>query len=111
MLNEEVRMRLSILISLLLFHASSVAMDDSERNPIAKKLKHSVMKKVTKAHDVEGFCDLFITMKHKGKTAVVKSVRTNGNHQLCKLSKSGIKIGRKFRYDSPANLIRLHIRP
>lgn len=98
-----------LLLSIISF--SCFAVDDSEHNSIARNLKQTVMKRVTQSYDLEGFCDVYIHMRHQGKFAIVRTVKTTGNHKLCKLSRKAIKVGRKFSYVHPEKIIRLHILP
>ena len=104
-------MKLCLLIPIYLISFATLASDDANHNAIAKTLKKSIVKKVSKANGLEGFCDVYIYMRHQGKSAFVTRVKTNGDRKICKLSRHNVKIGRKFTYDNPEKIIRLHITP
>ena len=104
-------MKLCLLIPIFLISFSTLASDDADHNAIAQKLKKSIVKKVSNVDGLEGFCDVYIYMRHQGKSAFVTKVKTNGDRQICKLSRHNVKIGRKFTYDHPEKIIRLHITP
>ena len=77
-------MKPHLLIFLTLFSASSIAIDDAERNPIAKKIKQRVVKELSK-QQLDGYCDLFIEFSHDDRYAKVKKVRGTGDHKICKV--------------------------
>lgn len=101
-------MKSNLLIVLTLFSASSIAIDDAERNSIAKKLKQRVVKELSK-QELEGYCDLFIEFSHDDRYAKVKKVRGTGDHKVCKVGKKAIKRGQRFKYQQPEKYIRIHV--
>ncbi len=101
-------MKSHLLIFLTLFSASSIAIDDAERNSIAKKLKQRVVKELSK-QELEGYCDLFIEFSHDDRYAKVKKVRGTGDHKVCKAVKKIIKRGQRFKYQQPEKYIRIHV--
>lgn len=101
-------MKPHLLIFLTLFSASSVAIDDAERNSIAKKLKQRVVKELSK-QELEGYCDLFIELSHDDRYAKVKKVRGTGDHKVCQVGKKVIKRGQRFKYQQPEKYIRIHV--
>ncbi len=84
--------------------------DDSLINPVAKKIKTTVLKDLNKSQiELEGYCDLMIEMKHaKGYTRIIK-VRTSGDSKICKEAKKHLPKRKKFKYSFPEKYIRLHI--
>jgi len=99
-----------MLILLMAFTAVSWA-DDAETNFVAKKIKSKVIKSIKKAdgHDYEGYCDLMIEMRHKGRMAFIHRISSSGDYNLCKLSKRSLKKGMKFKYEEKEKFIRIHI--
>jgi hypothetical protein len=95
------------LLFALTLSMSAVA-DDAQTNPIAKKVKAKILKAL-KNEEHRGFCTVFIEMTHSGSTAIVKRVKTSGDYDLCKLSRSKIKKGQRFKYRTPEKYLRLHI--
>lgn len=63
------------LVILLCFLSPLTLSDDALINPVAKKIKTSVLKGLSKSHiEVEGYCDLMIEMKHaKGYARIKRS--------------------------------------
>ncbi len=96
-------------LALILF-SSSVLADDSEANPVAKKIKKQLHSKVSKKFDdYQGYCDVMIEMEHKGSKALIKRVSGTGDQQVCRYVKSNLKVGKRFSYKFPEKYIRLHI--
>ncbi len=84
--------------------------DDSLINPIAKKIKTTVLKGLNKSQiELEGYCDLMIEMKHAKGYARIKKVRTSGDSKICKEAKKHLPKRKKFKYSFPEKYIRLHI--
>ena len=84
--------------------------DDSLINPVAKKIKTTVLKGLDKSHiQLEGYCDLMIEMKHAKGYARIKKVRTSGDSKICKEAKKHLPKRKKFKYSFPEKYIRLHI--
>ncbi|WP_373943253.1 hypothetical protein L0991_05175 [Vibrio chagasii] len=84
--------------------------DDSLINPVAKKIKATVLKDLNKSHiELEGYCDLMIEMKHAKGYARIKKVRTSGDSKICKEAKKHLPKRKKFKYSFPEKYIRLHI--
>ncbi len=98
------------LIFFFYFLSLHVLSDDALTNPVAKKIKATVIKGVSKSNvDVVGYCDLMIEMKHfKGYTRI-KRVRTSGVPQICKQAKKHLPKKKKYKYSFPEKFIRLHI--
>ncbi len=54
------------LLALILLSKSAFS-DDSESNPVARKIKNQLQSKVSKKFDnYQGYCDVMIEMEHKG---------------------------------------------
>lgn len=84
--------------------------DDSLINPVAKKIKTSVLKGLNQSHiELEGYCDLMIEMKHAKGYARIKKVKTSGDSKICKAAKKHLPKRKKFKYSFPEKYIRLHI--
>ncbi|MFV8461636.1 hypothetical protein ACNO7T_10815 [Vibrio campbellii] len=84
--------------------------DDSLINPVAKKIKTTVLKGLNKSQiELEGYCDLMIEMKHAKGYARIKKVRTSGDSKICKEAKKHLPKRKKFKYSFPEKYIRLHI--
>ena len=84
--------------------------DDSLINPVAKKIKTTVLKGLNKSHiELEGYCDLMIEMKHAKGYARIKKVRSSGDSKICKEAKKYLPKRKKFKYSFPEKYIRLHI--
>lgn len=84
--------------------------DDSLINPVAKKIKTTVLKGLDKSHiELEGYCDLMIEMKHAKGYARIKKVRTSGDSKICKEAKKHLPKRKKFKYSFLEKYIRLHI--
>lgn len=99
----------TILAGLITVSPATLA-DDSEINPVAKKLKTKIERAVNKyKQPLSGYCDYTIEMEHKGKFAYVESIRTSGDHKLCKIGKRAIKKGTRFRYKKPERFIRIQV--
>ncbi|ALR15492.1 MULTISPECIES: hypothetical protein [Vibrio] len=97
------------LLAFVLFSSPTFA-DDSQTNPVAKKIKNKLQRKVTKQFDdYQGYCDVMIEMEHKGSKASIKRVSGTGDRVVCRYVKSNLKIGQRFRYKVPEKYIRLHI--
>jgi hypothetical protein len=76
------------LVFLLCFLPSFVISDDSLINPVAKKIKTTVLKGLNRSQvELEGYCDLMIEMKHAKGYAQIKKVRTSGDGKICKAAK------------------------
>ncbi|WP_117235469.1 hypothetical protein [Vibrio maerlii] len=102
-------MYVMISILILLFPMGSYAhQDDADWNKVAKKIKKQVIKK-TKTYKGRGHCDLMIHMEHQEEYAIIKRARYTGERNLCKLSLSAVKVGKRYRYDVPEKMIRIHI--
>ncbi|MGP8305043.1 hypothetical protein WJM94_02545 [Vibrio sp. YIC-376] len=96
-------------LALVLF-SGSVFSDDSETNPVARKIKNQLQSKVSrKFDDYQGYCDVMIEMEHKGSKASIKRVTGTGDQPVCRYVKSNLKVGKTFRYKFPEKYIRLHI--
>ncbi|MCF9123910.1 hypothetical protein J8A01_10935 [Vibrio parahaemolyticus] len=103
-------MRYVVTSFLLLLPTASTLADDSETNPVAKKIKSTLQKKVDKQFDqYDGYCDLMIEMEHKGKVAIVKRVTGSGDTKVCRFARSNLKTGKRYRYKHPEKYIRIHI--
>lgn len=100
-----------VVTFLALFLFSNFAFsDDSETNPIARKLKKQIQSKVSrKFDDYQGYCDVMIEMEHKGSKASIKRVTGTGDQQVCRYVKSHLKVGKRFAYKFPEKYIRLHV--
>lgn len=86
--------------------------DDSQVNPIAKKIKSQIVKKLDNSSiDYKGFCDVTIEMRHSDTRAKVHRVRTSGDRKLCNFAKKTVKVGKTYKYKFPEKFIRLHITP
>ncbi len=97
------------LLVLGLFSSAAFA-DDSETNPVAKKIKKQLQSKVSnKFDDYQGYCDVMIEMEHKGTKAIIKRVSGTGDQKVCRYIKSNLKVGKRFSYKFPEKYIRLHI--
>ena len=73
------------LVFLLCFTSPSVLADDALINPVAKKIKSSILKGMKKSSvELEGYCDLMIEMRHSKGYARIKKVRTSGDSRVCK---------------------------
>ena len=84
--------------------------DDSLINPVAKKIKATVLKGLNKSQvELEGYCDLMIEMKHAKGYARIKKVRTSGDSKICKEAKKHLPKRKKFKYSFPEKYIRLQI--
>ncbi|PFG56164.1 hypothetical protein ATG66_2490 [Vibrio sp. ES.051] len=105
-------MRYVVTLMILFFvSTSSIALaDDAETNPLAKKIKTKLQRKVSnKFDDYQGYCDVMIEMEHKSKKAAIKRVTSNGDKKVCRYVKSNLKVGKRYRYNFPEKYIRLHI--
>lgn len=97
------------LLTLILFSSSAFS-DDSETNPVAKKMKKQLQSKVTKKFDgYQGYCDVMIEMEHKGSKALIKRVSGTGDQPVCRYVKSNLKVGKRYSYKFPEKYIRIHI--
>ena len=84
--------------------------DDSLINPVAKKIKATVLKGLNKSQiELEGYCDLMIEMKHAKGYTRIKKVRTSGDSKICKEAKKHLPKRKKFKYSFPEKYIRLQI--
>ncbi len=98
------------LVLLLCCLPSFAIADDSLINPVAKKIKTSVLKGLNKSQiELAGYCDLMIEMKHAKGYALIKKVRTSGDSKICKEAKKHLPKRKKFKYSFPEKYIRLHI--
>ncbi|MDF2152152.1 hypothetical protein [Vibrio sp. CAU 1672] len=104
-------MRYVVTFAVLFLSCSFVVMaDDAQTNPLAKKLKAKLEKKIARHFDdYQGYCDVMIEMEHRGKTAVIRRVSGTGDAAVCQVVKSSLKLGSKHRYQFPEKYIRLHI--
>ncbi|MCA0937278.1 hypothetical protein LCL85_17190 [Vibrio alginolyticus] len=97
------------LLALILLSQSAFS-DDSESNPVAKKIKNQLQSKVSKKFDnYQGYCDVMIEMEHKGSKALIKRVSGTGDQTVCRYIKSNLKVGKRYSYKFPEKYIRLHI--
>ncbi len=97
------------LLALILFNSPAFS-DDSETNPVAKKIKKQLQNKVDKKFDgYQGYCDVMIEMEHKGTKALIKRASGTGDQKVCRYVKSNIKVGKQYSYKFPEKYIRLHI--
>lgn len=61
-------MRYVVTLMFLLFVSTPALSDDSETNPLAKKIKTKIQRKADNKFDgYQGYCDVMIEMEHKGK--------------------------------------------
>ena len=98
------------LIFLSCFLSPFVFADDALVNPVAKKIKATVLKGLNKSNiDFDGYCDLMIEMKHSKGYARIKKVRASGDSKACKQAKKHLPRKKKFKYSFPEKYIRLHI--
>lgn len=98
------------LAILLCFLSPLTLSDDSLINPVAKKIKVTLLKGLNKSSaDLEGYCDLMIEMKHAKGYARIKKVKTSGDSKICKEAKKHLPKRKKFKYSFPEKYIRLHI--
>ncbi|NOI02439.1 hypothetical protein F0241_15205 [Vibrio kanaloae] len=98
------------LVFLLCVLSPTASSDDSLINPVAKKIKASVIKGLNKSNtDMYGYCDLMIEMKHSKGYTRIKKVRTSGDSKVCKQAKKHLPKKKKFKYSFPEKYIRLHI--
>ena len=79
------------LVFLLCFMSPSILADDAIINPVAKKIKSSILKGMKKSSiELEGYCDLMIEMRHSNGYARIKKVRTSGDSRVCKQAQTAI---------------------
>lgn len=98
------------LVFLFYFLPLHALTDDALVNPVAKKIKATVIKGFNKSNvEVEGYCDLMIEMKHSKGYARIKKVRASGDSTACKHAKKYLPKKKKFKYSFPEKFIRLHI--
>lgn len=98
------------LILLLFFSSPVVFPDDALVNPVAKKIKATVMKGLKKSNvEIDGYCDLMIEMKHSKGYTKIKRVRTSGDSKACRQAKQHLPTKKKFKYSFLEKYIRLHI--
>ena len=99
------------LVFLLCFLSPTDALsDDSLINPVAKKIKTTVIKGLNKSHvDMNGYCDLMIEMKHSKGYTRIKNVRTSGDSKVCKQAKKHLPKSKKFKYSFPEKYIRIQV--
>ncbi|HHF3031398.1 TPA: hypothetical protein ACVO3D_001465 [Vibrio diabolicus] len=103
-------MRYVVTLMIFLFVSASALSDDSETNPLAKKIKTKIQRKAdNKFDDYQGYCDVMIEMEHKGKKAVIKRVTSSGDKKVCRYVKSNLRKGKRYRYKYPEKYIQLHI--
>ncbi|SON48601.1 hypothetical protein [Vibrio tapetis] len=90
--------------------SSQTLADDSQINPVARNIKAKIERKVSEYDaPLTGYCDFTIEMKHEGKFAYIKRIRTSGDAQLCKVGKKSLKKGMRFHYQEPEKFIRVQI--
>lgn len=102
---------MKLILSILMLTAAPsfvLASDDAAHNPIAKKLKNKLLKELATS-DLKGFCDVFVELKHTDNYAIVASVTTTGDYRLCKVGKTTIKKGLRFKYRTPEKYLRIHV--
>ncbi len=98
------------LVFLFCFLSPVVFPDDALVNPVAKKIKVTVMKGLNKSNThFDGYCNLMIEMKHSKGYARIKKVRTSGDSKVCKQAKKHLPKKKRFKYSFPEKYIRLHI--
>ncbi|MGF1711040.1 hypothetical protein L4C37_10765 [Vibrio kagoshimensis] len=98
------------VLSILFFLIAPALADDSEINPIAKKIKSQIVKSLDKSTmEYQGYCDVTIEMRHFDTRAKIHRVRTSGDRKLCKFAKKSVRIGKTYKYVFPEKFIRLHI--
>ncbi|MGF1802418.1 hypothetical protein L4D11_17245 [Vibrio gigantis] len=98
------------LVFLLCFLSPGAFADDALVNPVAKKIKVTIMKGLNKGDVIfDGYCDLMIEMKHSKGYARIKKVRTSGDSKVCKQAKKHLPKKNNFKYRFPEKYIRLHI--
>ncbi|NVN83215.1 MULTISPECIES: hypothetical protein [unclassified Vibrio] len=99
------------LVFLLCFLSPTAALsDDSLINPVAKKIKTTIIKGLNKSHvDMNGYCDLMIEMKHSKGSTRIKNVRTSGDSKVCKQAKKHLPRNKKFKYSFPEKYIRIQV--
>ncbi|BBM64646.1 hypothetical protein VA249_12920 [Vibrio alfacsensis] len=103
---------MNYVVTLLVLSCVSfgVYSDDSESNPLAKKIKRKLQKKVDKEFShYQGYCDVMIEMEYKSQRAIIKKISGNGDSKVCKSVRSNLRIGKQYRYDRTEKYIRLHI--
>ncbi|NAW68796.1 hypothetical protein CAG54_02110 [Vibrio sp. V27_P1S3P104] len=102
----------SVMLGLIL---SSMVMsafaDDAETNPTAKKIKQQLIKQLKKDQfSLSGYCDVFIYMRHvTAKKAEVRKATSTGSSHQCKEIEQLIRVGKKYSYQQPEYIIRIHI--
>ncbi len=94
---------------LLIIPAFVFATDDAERNPTAKKIKAKITSKLSKSSHQNGYCDVYLYMRHSGTKAYIKSIKTSGDYKLCKQTRKAVPLKKGFKYKQPEKIIRLHI--
>ncbi len=97
-----------IYILLISIVSISTYADDSDTNPIAKKLKAKITSAI---HGLShtGYCDLFIEMAHTDSIAIVKRVTSSGDFKICKVAKAKVEKGQRFKFKQPEKYILIHI--
>ena len=104
--------KLSIWLGLILSITVMTAFaDDTESNPTAKKIKHQLVKELKKNQfSLSGYCDVFIYMRHlTDKKAEIRKITSTGSSSKCRQIKQYIKVGKKYSYQQPEYMIRIHI--
>ncbi|MGY0616111.1 hypothetical protein [Vibrio sp. FJH11] len=103
-------MRYVVTFIALILLSGPAFSDDSETNPVARKIKKKLQSKVSNKFDgYQGYCDVMIEMEHKGSKASIKRVTGTGDQPVCRYVKSNLKVGKRFSYKFPEKYIRLHI--
>ncbi|MFA0077861.1 hypothetical protein AB4427_06860 [Vibrio artabrorum] len=98
------------LVFLFYFLSSVVVSDDALINPVAQKIKASIIKGLNKDNvELNGYCDLMIEMRHSKGYAKIKNVRASGDSKACKHAKNYLPKRKKYKYSFPEKYIRLHL--
>ncbi|BDU37182.1 hypothetical protein [Vibrio nigripulchritudo] len=101
-------MKKTIIVLVLMSLSFALRADDSDNNRVAAQIKYQVEWAIKHYYDGSyGFCDVMITMRHKGRHAIVKKVSHTGSREYCSFIKKQIRKGSKYRYDVEEKLIQL----
>ncbi|MDA9556105.1 hypothetical protein N9R79_01195 [Vibrio sp.] len=96
---------------LSLFEAKASG-DDSDRNKLARLFKKKIQVYVNskELQNRNAFCNVYIEMAYQHQRGIVKSIKTQGNRELCQVSKKAIKVGTSHKYPFRDKYLRLHIK-
>lgn len=100
-----------MLMLVMGFSMTNCWADDAETNMVAKQIKNKVTKSIKRLNGdaYEGYCDLMIEMRHKGRVAIIHRISSSGDYKLCKASKRSLKKGLRFKYEYKEKFVRIHI--